>query len=333
MKFAFLILVFFLSIISFAGPHQVLNPILKNKSLAFFQNYFPGIDLSEQTKVACHLLYAEALLRQVSTTHLNPTQKKNRIEQLDNLHFYALRGEFPVNAKYENKRAPCFIDAGGTLCAVGYLVEQSEGLAYAQLINSEFQYADIFEMDEALLLEWAAENGFTLIELAMIQPTYEWRNSYSKNTSLLAIGSYRPQGELFLGASLMRYQKRWGSKLCTLTGYGANFEWLTNGSFATGIRGLAGFGKNQFAQPVSAVNLEYAFAKNGRSSLNLTPEIGLQSQLNLRGNMMLTLILSYGYHFGILNSSFYTPERHDISLGIGIGWNGKLFNHDHSNNL
>jgi hypothetical protein len=74
--------------------------------------------------------------------------------------------------KYDDRK-PCFIDDGGNICAVGYLVEQTAGRAAAEAINARHQYDELLAMDDPTLLAWATKSGFTLTELAMIQPTYD----------------------------------------------------------------------------------------------------------------------------------------------------------------
>jgi hypothetical protein len=87
------------------------------------------------------------------------------------LNGYWKAGIFPVN-DYLPYKNPVFIDRIGTHCAVGYLMQQSGAENLAQQINSEQQFAYVHEIKVAGVKEWADENGFTIDELAWIQPGY-----------------------------------------------------------------------------------------------------------------------------------------------------------------
>jgi hypothetical protein len=78
--------------ISFAGQHQVLNPFINNESQKLSHVLFARLPITEEVRVACHLLYAEQLLRSKNTKHLSRAQQLNREKMCDLLHFYTLRG-------------------------------------------------------------------------------------------------------------------------------------------------------------------------------------------------------------------------------------------------
>ena len=107
---------------------------------------------------------------------LPAAQHAKRAYVLGLLHQYALNGIFPTNRAYPDERKPCFIDADGTICAVGYLVEQTKGRQLAEQINAKHQYDLLLDMNEPAIKAWADEYGLTLEECAMIQPTYGWPN-------------------------------------------------------------------------------------------------------------------------------------------------------------
>ena len=320
MKTLILILFALFTSISFAGRHQVVNPIIQNESAKLFAVYFPGLTITEEMRVACHLLYAEQLIRTGETNHLNKTQKVNRTHIADLLHEYAMKGEYPKNYDYPGERAPCFIDKDKTICAVGYLIEQTEGLEVAQSINETYQYADIFEMDLEFIEGWAIKNGLSLEECAIIQPTYDFRDPSSKTLHFEAIGSLRPAGNILAGLSIMYLKGRWGSKYFALTGAGLNFEFLKNQSYAAGVKYILGFKQKMFIRPIVGMGADYFYTNNRGGGINLTPEAGLHSHFNIAGNLKLSAHLTYGYHFGIVNKDNYGPERHDLSLGIGLGF-------------
>ena len=65
------------------------------------------------------------------------------------------------------------------MCAVGYLIATSspQGERIVDDLNKELQYEYIEGIIKSpsvgpFLLDWAARNGFSVKDLAMIQPTY-----------------------------------------------------------------------------------------------------------------------------------------------------------------
>jgi hypothetical protein len=151
---------------------QPVNAILGD--ISFFEKYssLPTQSVSEVLRIQTHLEYVESLLRNASTAHLTKKQKKNRQKAIENLHFYWTAGVFPENREFLKDRKPCFIDAKGNLCAVGYLIEQSAGRGVAVQINARYQYEYLMEMEWNVIDEWISSSGLTKLECAMIQPTY-----------------------------------------------------------------------------------------------------------------------------------------------------------------
>ncbi len=126
---------------------------------------------NDEALIQMHLLWVEKKLRNAYTSHLNVEQKQNRKHYLDILKEYALAGKFPQNTFHPN-RTPYFIDIYGTACAVGYLMLHSDAKAFAYKISAENNYAYICQMPYKEIHVWAAQNGFTVDELAWIQPGY-----------------------------------------------------------------------------------------------------------------------------------------------------------------
>jgi hypothetical protein len=151
---------------------QEVNAILHDQSYIVAFGKLPDASTSEQLRIRIHLSYTEQLLRSASVQKLTALQLTNRLSILDLLHQYMLAGNFPVNKDYPGERKPCFIDAGGNICAVGYLIEQTKGRQLAEAINAKHQYDLLLNMHEQVIEEWATEYGLTLEECAMIQPTY-----------------------------------------------------------------------------------------------------------------------------------------------------------------
>ncbi len=125
----------------------------------------------EKERMHAHLTYVRALLggRPATRPEL-ATQRQSTLGFLDE---YIAKGSTPQNLHLP-WRTPVFIDDDGTVCAVGYLIERSGGKALAETIAKEHRY-DLLEDIAAEMPEvraWVADSGFTLEELASIQPGY-----------------------------------------------------------------------------------------------------------------------------------------------------------------
>ena len=121
--------------------------------------------------IATHLRLVEKALRTRDVSALSPAQQENRSILLNQLNGYWKNGVFPVN-DYVGYKTPVFIDRIGTHCAVGYLMMQSGSDDLAQGINTNEKFAYVHEIKTNGVKEWADKNGFTIDELAWIQPGY-----------------------------------------------------------------------------------------------------------------------------------------------------------------
>lgn len=133
---------------------------------------------TDEALIQYHLQQVEARLRGANTNALSASQRANRAMCLDYLHSYWQTGVFPKNTRH-SIRTPYFIDDFGTYCAVGHLLQQSGYEQFAQRIHDENNYAYIHEMDYPELLAWADEYGFSVDELAWIQPAYSTPPPYA----------------------------------------------------------------------------------------------------------------------------------------------------------
>jgi hypothetical protein len=149
-----------------------INEVLGDESYVRQFGKSPGPDVSDEVRIRIHLEYVEGLLRGRPVDHLTDEQRENRFFYLDQLRNYYLMAEFPHNDGHPDSRRPAFISEDGNICAVGFLVQQTEGRELAEAINERFKYSYIKEIDDSLFLDWAAQSGFTIKELAMIQPAY-----------------------------------------------------------------------------------------------------------------------------------------------------------------
>ncbi len=121
--------------------------------------------------IAMHLMLVEQTLRQRPVENLSVRQKEKRQCLLNELNSYWHASVFPVN-DYLSYKNPVFIDRKGTHCAVGYLMQQSGAEWLTRIIDADNKFVFIKNIKTNGVTEWAFENGFTLDELAWIQPAY-----------------------------------------------------------------------------------------------------------------------------------------------------------------
>jgi hypothetical protein len=126
----------------------------------------------ETTRIRAHLELVLARLR-ADTRARSPRQQRAREQSLSALERYVARGEFPrrTGDGYAGRR-PRFIDDRGVHCAVAALLAASGDEVLARAIAGRYEYAYVGEIAEPALVAWADAHGFTLAELAMIQPQY-----------------------------------------------------------------------------------------------------------------------------------------------------------------
>jgi len=126
---------------------------------------------TEREWIRTHLSLVEQTLRARSTAHLSEQQKANRLKALSHLKQYWHEGSFPINDQY-NYRTPIFIDNYDNFCAVGYLVKATGYEHVSRKIAAQTNLAYVREMNYPELFAWASDYGFTVDELAWIQPSY-----------------------------------------------------------------------------------------------------------------------------------------------------------------
>lgn len=127
---------------------------------------------TEVERIRAHLAYVEGLLRE-APAGLSGAPLARRHEALDALARYREAGVFPRRGAdpYPGRR-PRFIDDRGVHCAVGEMVRATGHAELARQVNARFEYAYIEAIEDPGLARWAKRHGFTLKELAMIQPGY-----------------------------------------------------------------------------------------------------------------------------------------------------------------
>jgi hypothetical protein len=160
-------------------PSLSVSRILQDVSFISTYKRLPHSSDNYEHRVSVHLRYVHDLLLKSNVCHLSPSQLQNRKSNLANLTSYIERGEYPQHQICHNQTRPRFRDHRGVLCAVGYLIATStvEGEKIVDDVNNKLQYAYIEEMIQTprigwIIQEWASKNGFSVEELAMIQPSY-----------------------------------------------------------------------------------------------------------------------------------------------------------------
>lgn len=127
----------------------------------------------EVPRIRAHLRLVHRLLATRDVSALSPTQRAHRAAALAHLVAYTERGEFPrrTGDAFPGRR-PRFIDDRGVHCAVGQLIADSGDEPLAREIADRFEYAYVPAITVPALAVWAESHGFTVHELAMIQPQY-----------------------------------------------------------------------------------------------------------------------------------------------------------------
>lgn len=138
---------------------------------------------SDAERIAEHLRRVADRLGTRTPISAEQIHYQRRRALLDTLQAYALRGLFPTNQVLPG-RTPVFIDESGTACAVGYIMIASGHQALAERIHREMNLAYIHAITLPEVGAWAEDHGFTIDELAWIQPTYEFEKL--RNPGVLA---------------------------------------------------------------------------------------------------------------------------------------------------
>jgi len=157
---------------SSADKSQTVNPILGDISYESKFGHKPDATTDNNLRIITHLEYVEKLLRSKDVSNLSAELKTKRNHLLDLLHNYWTNGIFPKNYDFVAQRKSCFIDKDGTICAVGYLVEQTTGRQVANDINRKHKYDELLAMNNQTVDKWVLTSGLTKEECAMIQPAY-----------------------------------------------------------------------------------------------------------------------------------------------------------------
>ena len=157
-----------------AAPHVLrdgANHHLGDDSFVARFGRAPTDDDDEKLRMRVHLEYVRDQLAAAPATA--PALAGRRAELLGYLGDYIAKGTTPENT-YVPWRNPVFIDARGNICAVGYLIERSVGRAVPEAIAATHRLDYLEDIATAMpqVAAWIASSGFTVDELASIQPGY-----------------------------------------------------------------------------------------------------------------------------------------------------------------
>jgi MORN repeat protein len=124
-------------------------------------------------KLRMHEHFVAVRARLAARKATRPELEAMRQKILAHLDAYIAKGTTPDNAHLP-WRTPVFIDDDHTICAVGYLIEQTAGRALADKIAQDHRYDFIEDIARAMpeVRAWVEASGFTLDELGQIQPGY-----------------------------------------------------------------------------------------------------------------------------------------------------------------
>ena len=192
----------------------------------------------EALRMRVHLEYARDLLATRPATA--PEFAARRAELLRYLGDYIAKGITPNNT-YVARRNPVFIDRDGNVCAVGYLIERSVGRALPEAIAATHRLDYLEDIASAMpaVAAWVRTSGFTLDELASIQPGYEGPEVMHVNGWTVADikdGAYREtqDGTTMVGA--FKNKQMVGSWTRTIDGNkdGAPAKLVGSGTFKNG---------------------------------------------------------------------------------------------------
>jgi hypothetical protein len=164
------------------------NHILGDDGVIFEEGTnIPLEKISEERRTHDHLLYVHALLAARPATR--PELESRRAELLGYLADYIAKGVTPRN-EHVPWSSPVFIDDEKEICAVGYLIERTEGRAFAETISRSHRYDFLEDIAAAMpsVADWVASSGFSLAELASIQPNYVPATYHFQLESITATG-------------------------------------------------------------------------------------------------------------------------------------------------
>lgn len=300
-----------------------INAVIKNEALNNL-NQSPD-NLSEKEKIQAHLLHVYQILKDQTGKVENQYLKLKRKAALASLMKYIRAGEFPRNTSYKGRR-PCFVDENNNLCAVAYLLHSAGKDKLIEKINNQFQYEYIHDINLPEFLAWVKTSGFTLKDLATIQPAYgHWTEPKfnhqisarsirrETSTSYFSVGYSRVKVKEYSG----KFLKQWHRNI------GVNFEDYHHSNFAiSGDYDKTFFSFKAWRIPVL---FQYGFRPryfnfNGSNGLNLEPYAKSIIPIRIKHQLMATVNASYGHDIPIVGDTDFLLSRKMLSIGLSIAY-------------
>jgi len=155
---------------------NLVNAVLGNGS--------ESASAGETARIRAHLETVLHRLTQADVSSLTPALRDARARNIERLREYARDGLFPSKPASIPGRVPNFVDDSGVVCAVGCLLEQDRGPAAVTQVATEHQFDYVPYIDTPVLAEWQQTSGLSVTELAMIQPTYDYRDPKAEVATL-----------------------------------------------------------------------------------------------------------------------------------------------------
>lgn len=162
--------------------------VVEQKILSEVNPYWANVTLTDEQsmqvrqcstyteRIQLHLeLVTSILIDRTDSIDMDEPTRQKRLASLDSLTTYFERSIFPLNNKAPFP-TPVFVDDIGTHCAVGYLLHTSGNDGVVGKIVAENNLAYVRDLQHLYpeLGDWAQQHGFTVQELAWIQPLYEF---------------------------------------------------------------------------------------------------------------------------------------------------------------
>ena len=127
---------------------------------------------AEVTRLQRHFDSVDIELRSRDVSSLTSAQQARRARLTQWLREYRNAASFPKNDRFSTP-TPFFRDAGGTLCAMAYLIGRSGRRDIVDKVAATRNNAYIRELaDDPALISWLDSAGLSVAEAGRIQPTY-----------------------------------------------------------------------------------------------------------------------------------------------------------------
>lgn len=293
-----------------------INAVIGDESYLKIYGVKPTERVPEDVRIKTHLQYVERILRSRSVEHLSKEQTRNRFNHLDELREYYQAGRFPHNDGHPDSRRPTFISEDGNICAVGYLIEQTLGRDLVEKINQQFKYSYIQDIDHPVFNDWVKSSGFTIRELAMIQPQYSPRiiEEVKRNENNIDL-SYGIGSSVLTGANIL-YHTNNPNKPWLFTERSSN-HWfgLAAGSGSILIGAINVNSTQTYKEPVELTHGGACWGMNCPPMRKVTVTNHTRRALSIANmGVGLVTVLRAGYH--LINGTKAGENRSSTSLVV-----------------